>query len=444
MSGFTKVAWFDGLYLRPQHFQQQERYLERYVETFCSALRAHAWGCTELEIERGQLASGRLVLRSVSGVFPDGTPFRMPDDHPLPAALEPDTRLRGETIYLAAPLRTPTSLDVLRGTTDEIGVRHKVEMYDARDTTASSPSTAKLDVSALRTRLLPASGLVEGFTRIPVAHVVEVRADKKIVLDDEFVPTVLDVRAAPALTSLLAELLGLLHQRGDALAGQPGASGRTGASELAEFFLLQTLNRYEPLMAHLAEAGSVHPEELYRVCIALAGELATFLTVGRRPPRFPTYRHDALRESFAPVVVALREYFAAVIQRSAVHIPIEAKKYGLHVARVPDRSLFGSAVFVLAARADMPSEELRRLFPMQLAIGPADMIQRIVNLSVRGVPVQALPVAPRQIELHAGFVYFEIDQRHELWAQLAASGAIVLHVPETFPGLALELWAVRA
>jgi type VI secretion system protein ImpJ len=105
--------------------------------------------------------------------------------------------------------------------------------------------------------------------------------------------------------------------------------------------------------------------------------------------------------------------------------------------------LFGTAVFILAARADLPAEELRRRFPAQSKIGPAEKIRDLVNLQLPGLPVQPLPVAPRQIPFHAGYVYFELDQTHEMWSQLKGSAGIALHVSGEFPGLGLELWAVR-
>ena len=43
----------------PQHLQQQDRYLERYIENRCHALRSHTWGVTELELERDLLAIHR-------------------------------------------------------------------------------------------------------------------------------------------------------------------------------------------------------------------------------------------------------------------------------------------------------------------------------------------------------------------------------------------------
>ena len=127
----------------------------------------------------------------------------------------------------------------------------------------------------------------------------------------------------------------------------------------------------------------------------------------------------------------------------AIPIPIEAKKFGISVATVADRALYTTAVFILAARADLPAEELRRRFPAQLKLGPVEKIRDLVNLQLPGVPVHPVPVAPRQIPYHAGFVYFELDQTNELWGQLKTSGGVALHVAGEFPGLALEFWAIR-
>jgi type VI secretion system protein ImpJ len=132
-----------------------------------------------------------------------------------------------------------------------------------------------------------------------------------------------------------------------------------------------------------------------------------------------------------------------VLDQSAIAIPIESRRFGISVAIVPDRTLYNTAVFILAARADMPSEELRRRFPAQLKIGPAEKIRDLVTLQLPGVPVHPVPVAPRQIPFHAGFAYFELDQSNELWEQLKTSGGVALHIAGEFPGLALEFWAIR-
>jgi len=444
MAAYSKVVWSEGLFLRPQHFQQQDRYFERYVETRCQALATDSWGLTELELERDLLGVGKIGIRRAAGVFPDGTPFRMPEDDPLPAPIQIAASARDQVVSLALPLRRAGAPEVARAGGVDGLERHDVLELEARDTTLPTGEVALLEVGALRAQLLLARDVTAAYACVPLAHVVECRADGTVALEDAFIPTVLQVRAASRLATFTTELLGLLHQRGEVLAGRVSSTGRGGAAEIAEFLMLQLINGFEPLIAHHAASGRLHPEELYRACVSLAGELATFTVPSKRPPALGEYRHDRLRESFEPVIASLRLSLSAVLEQSAIPIPIEQRKFGVRVALPPDRSLYKSAVFILAARADLPAEELRRRFPNQLKVGPVEKIRDLVNIQLPGVAVHAVPVAPRQIPYHAGFVYFELDQSNELWAQLETSGGLALHVAGEFPGLALEFWAIRS
>lgn len=443
MSSSNKVVWSEGLFLRPQHFQQQDRYLERYVETRCQALVPHSWGFTAIELERDLLSIGKFGLRRAAGVFPDGTPFRMPDDDPLPAPVEIDPRARDQVLHLALPLRRAGAVDVDRGQGADGLARHAAQEFGARDATSGSTEETLIEVGALRARFLLASEATQAYACMPLAHVVECRADKLVVLDDMFIPTVLDARAAARLATFATELVGLLHQRGEALGGRVSATGRGAAAEIADFLMLQAINRYEPLLAHLAGSGAIHPEDLFRIYVAVAGELATFTSPSKRPPALAMYRHDRLRESFEPVMSALRASLGAVLEQSAVPIPIEKKDFGMHKAVVADKSLFTSATFILAARADLPAEDVRRRFPTQIKIGPVEKIASLVNYQLPGLSINPVPVAPRQIPFHAGFVYFELDQSNTLWRDLAGSGGIAMHISGDFPGLTLEFWAIR-
>ena len=442
MSAYGKVIWSDGLFLRPQHFQQQDRYFERYVETRCQALAPHSWGFMEVELERDFLSIGRIGLRRAAGVFPDGTPFRMPEDSPLPPPIELVGDVRDQIVHLALPLRRLGAQEADRAAASDDLTRQHVCELEARDGTSPSAEVALLEVGTVRTRLLLERDVTGAYACLPLAHVAEVRSDRQIVLDDSFIPTVLDARATDRLATLMTELLGLVHQRADALAGGIVTTDRGSTAEIADVLWLQALNRLEPLLAHHADGGALHPEQLFRLCVSIAGEMATFTTPRKRSPQFAPYRHERLRESFQPVVAALREAFSFERQRRVIPIPIEPKQHGLHVAMVPDRTLYSSAAFFLAARADVPPDELRQRLPAQLKVAPVEKIRHLVNLSLQGVPMQAMPAVPRQLPLHAGFVYFEFDQSHELWKQLNASGGIGIFVGE-FPGLALEFWAVR-
>ncbi|MGN6321688.1 MAG: type VI secretion system baseplate subunit TssK [Dyella sp.] len=444
MTQNNKVVWSEGLFLRPQHLQQQERYMERFVELRAGGLRPYAWGFHELELEADLLAIGKLGIKRARGIFPDGTPFSMPNDDPLPPALEVDPNWRDQTVYLTLPLRSPTQPDSGRPEApSEKLFRFRVREAEVRDASGSVDGLTVLEVGGMSSRLLPQSQPMEGLAHIPLARIVECRADRRVVLDETFMPTAQSCQAVPRLVTFLTELLGLLHQRGEALASRVAVTDRGGAAEIADFLLLQVVNRYQPLIAHLAATPIAHPEDLYRIAVSMAGELATFTAPSKRAQAFPPYRHELLRECFEPVIVALRNSLSAVMEQTATPIPLQQRKFGVWVAVVPDLTLLDTAAFVLAAKADMKSEDLRRQLPAQSKIGPVEKIRDLVNLQLPGIAVAPMPVAPRQIPYNAGFLYFEFDKNSQMWRMLKTSGGIAFHFGEEFAGLDLQLWAIR-
>ena len=73
MSWDSKIVWSEGMFLRTQHFQQQDRYVERLLRGRTENLRPHPWGLSKQAIDRSLLTTGRFALAEASGVFPDGT-----------------------------------------------------------------------------------------------------------------------------------------------------------------------------------------------------------------------------------------------------------------------------------------------------------------------------------------------------------------------------------
>jgi type VI secretion system protein ImpJ len=113
------------------------------------------------------------------------------------------------------------------------------------------------------------------------------------------------------------------------------------------------------------------------------------------------------------------------------------------VAVVPDKELLRTATFVLAVNAHMPPEAVRSGFPAMVKIGSIEKIRDLVNLQLPGIALRALPVAPRQLPFHAGYTYFELDKAGDHWAQLLNSVGFAMHIPNEYPGLQMEFWAIR-
>jgi type VI secretion system protein ImpJ len=444
MTWHNKVMWTEGMFLQPQHFQQQDRFAARQLDGRVGAVVPWPWGFSALQVDEAALLQGRIAVTAARGVLSDGMAFNIPGDDPAPPALEVPADARDAVVVLALPLARPgvAESDVEAGVSST-PPRFRAADIDVADSHAASLREAPLQVGRLNLRLMLARDANEGYSAVGVARVVERRADGRVSLDLQYVPPMLHASAHGVLDSHLREVHGMLHQRGEALGARLAQPGRSGVGEIMDFLLLQVVNRFQPLFAHLQRLPVLHPERLYDLCLGLAGELSTFREA-RRPVAYPEYRHDDLATCFRTVMQDLRQSLSMVLEQTAIPIDLQDRRHGVRVAIIADVELQRSASFVLAVNAQMPSDALRARFPTQVKIGPAERIRDLVNLQLPGVTLRALPVAPRQIPYHAGFTYFELETRgNELWKQLETSGGLAMHIAGDFPGLALEFWAIR-
>lgn len=444
MSWDSKVLWTEGLFLQPHHFQQADRYTEALVGGLARRIRPYGWGVSQLEIDDEVLKVGQFALKTVAGLTHDGTVFRVPmtDDHP--PALEVPTTVKDCVVYLTVPQRRQGAAEVDLSGAEMSASRLRPSEIEVVDVMGQQKKPVTLGVGKLRLQFALAVDDLADKLAIPIARIIEVRPDKEIILDQSFVPSCLDIRAARPLSDFVRELEGLLSHRMQALSGRLAEAGATrGAAEVQDFLLLAVVNRMLPVIRHMARIENLHPETFYTTCAGLAGELSVFMSQDKRPPEFPAYEHDNLTASFSPVIRTLRQYLSSVLEQSAISIKLEERKYGISVGVIADRKLLGNAGFVLAVDADIPAEDVRRHFAGHAKIGPVEEIRQLVNSALPGITLRPLPVAPRQIPYHSGVVYFELDAASPYWSKMTTSGGIAVHVSGQYPGLKMELWAIR-
>lgn len=439
----NKVVWSEGMFLSPQHFQQQERYLERYIDSRCNALAPSPWGLVEYTVDPQLLKIGKISLLNAKGIFPDGTPFNIPESDDPPPVMEVPENTRDTIVYLGLPVRRPGSRDVLISSGGQGLVRYEALDHECRDSSSETGDTENILIGKLRLRLLLETDDLSGYACVGLVRIIEAREDKNIILDNEYIPPCVSIKASKVLTGFVNELSGLLHQRGEAIAGRMVDSQRAGTAQVADYMMLQLVNRCEPLIQQYTLQQGIHPQQLFNQLVQIWGEFSTFTSSTKRPPLMPNYVHDELQASFGPVMIGLRQCLSMVFEQSAISLPLKLRKYGIRVAQITDRTLIDSAQFVLAVKADLPGDAVRSRFPAQTTIGPVERIRQLVNVSMSGIQVAPLPVAPRQIPYHSGFVYFELDRNNEFWRELQQSGGFAFHVGGEFPNLELEFWAIR-
>ena len=443
MSLHSKVVWSQGMFLLPHHFQQEARHVEYTIDMRMKSLGPHSWGFFELVLDPGMLAIGRIGISRASGILPDGTPFSMPLHDAQPMAFDVPADMKGELVCLAVPLAREVVTQVGFDAAEAHELRRwRAESEELRDHTNAADEPEAVQTGALDLRLVRAREAGDGYALLGVARVIERRSDNQVQLDPLYIAPQTRIDASQQLSAHATLLHGLIHQRTRAFAARMGQLSH-GISEMADFLMLQALNRAEPVFRQYALAPNTHPKELHLACLQLAGDLSTFTSDARVPSEYPPYRHDDLQATFFPVIADLRRMLSTVLERNAIQIELVDRAHGVRTAVFPDAELARTANFVLAVNAQMPAEQLRSRFPAQSKLGPSEKLRDLVNLQLPGVVLRSLPTAPRQLPFHAGFHYFELDRGGELWKQLEKNGSLALHVAGDFPALELELWAIR-
>lgn len=442
MSLFSKPLWTEGLLVKPQHFQQQNRWVESLVEGRVAGLTRYGWGVRSMAIDPELLRLGKFALTSIVAILPDGSVLDLPSQGPLPEPRTAPTMLRDAQVKIAVPVRPRDGAEVSGDST----VLRRFQSFDqqARDSTAPERPATPVRVGRFNVRIVFEGESEDDLVTLAVARVREVEPTGGVILSPTYVPPCLDFRASARMSEMVNEIRGLLKSRADALGGRSDASRLAADSAgLIDMLTLSILNGQETLFDHFAATEGLHPVEVFQAMLQLTGQLATFSGTRRTPPNLPSYRHDDVEGSLAPLLDRLRDLLAVVIERRAVPLELQARGYGVMTSTIADRTLFQDSRFVLTAVASVPSETLRSQLPSQMKIGSVEQIRDLVNLQLPGVPMRALPVAPPELPFLQNGVYFELDQSAELWRAIPRSAAIALHLSGEYPDLHLEFWAIR-
>ncbi len=446
MSLTNKIAWLESQYLYPHHFQQQERYFEYTLEQRCAAIKPFIYGFTHLEINHALLNEKKFALTKAKGIMPDGCSFDNLVNASQPLPIEIPGHIKNQLIYLALPTYQPGYQFLTTDNSNQQIGRYKLEETDAYDYSSNGLNTERIEVARLQLRFLLESEEMGGFTYLPIARILEVTPENAVILDKNFIPPIINIKSNDTIAYYLDNINGLLEQRGNALSARFKSTANSGGSSaIADFMLLQLINRYEPKLQHLADiANATHPEFLYFELLGLMGELATFTTVEKRPLPVPKYKHDDLYTCFQPLIQNINMHLSAVLEQTAISMPIEKRQYGIYVSPISDRSLLDETRLILAIKAQMSTNELKSYLPDHLKIGSVDTIRDLVNNQLTGVTVSALPMAPREITYHAGYVYFELEQSSEHWQNIVKSAGFAFHIAGELPELDVEFWAIRS
>ncbi len=441
MSWYAKVNWSEGLFLRPHHLQQADRYFENLLDSRTRRITPYPWGFSLLEIDKDLAQQSKFALRRAAGIMPDGTIFDFPADSPAPAPIEVPEAAAGQLVWLAMPAKAINAREVAQDGADGAS-RFVAGAATVIDSSSHLRIEEEIEVAYPRLAYEVRKTAKPGYVGLAVARIVEVH-DRTIVFDEKFAPPLLICAAHPTVEGWLDRVIGWINAKLDELARYASDVTAGGGLQSADYLMLQMLNRVTPALKHFRLSGYVHPERLYEELLRIAGELATFVTSERRAREYPAYDHDDLELTFAPVLRDIQDFLSARLDRRAIRLELIERAPNAYISTIKDRSLFRSATLILEVSARRPLIEIQQQLPHFLKVGPNTKMNEIVHAHLPGVNLVHLPTPPPQIRTISDHVYFYLDRTSPLWPEFSVASAIGMHFAGDWPELQMELWAIR-
>ncbi|CAE6905411.1 hypothetical protein ACOMICROBIO_LKFPLAJE_01692 [Vibrio sp. B1FIG11] len=213
MDAYKKVVWQEGMFIAPQHFQQQDRYTQNYVRQNVETLAGYApyYGVTDLMINHDLLKIGKLSVSSSAGLFPDGSHFELKRE----VARDVPHGTIEKMAYLALPVSLQGNNDYANDESEQS--RYLTRTINVFDTSTSENASVEVDVAQLNIAIKLEGEDTSGFTLIPFAKVLECSETGEVMLDRSFIPACLHYGASQLLVERLKEIHALTSNRATSL-----------------------------------------------------------------------------------------------------------------------------------------------------------------------------------------------------------------------------------
>jgi type VI secretion system protein ImpJ len=447
MRNLSRVVWSEGMYLAPHHFQVQSRYFEEVIDFTASALWFAPYGFGGCALDAESLRNGTLALLHARGILPGGLPFVMPESDSLPqprriADLFPASREK-LTVLLGIPSFRQNGGNCSPSPGTGLAARYiQQELPFADETTGRDEKP--VPIGRKNFSLLLDTEDTTHFETMPLARVMRDRSGQ-FVPDPDFVPPCTSIAASDRLMLLLKRLIEILDDKGVGLSGEGAAAGRNWSEystrDIAQFWLLHTINAGLAPLREMYESRQAHPEKVFVELLRLGGALCTF-ALDSHPRNLPVYDHERLEVCFAAIDSHIRTHLETIVPTNVVAIPLRPSGDYFWEGDVTDQRCLDRSRWVFAVRAGAGEVEIISRTPHLVKICSKLFVSKLVERALRGLALTHLPVPPAAIPARVDTQYFSMDRSGPCWEHILQTRQVGVYVPGELPAPELELLVI--
>ncbi|WDE02756.1 type VI secretion system baseplate subunit TssK [Thalassomonas viridans] len=304
------ICWHEGMLLSPQHFQQNHLYWEAQIQLQMRTIAQYRWGVISLALDEGQLLEGKVDIRQLKAVLPDGlyVDYDAKHDEPLQLDLAGNEELAKKDkvkVHLTVPIRVP-------GSASESTDIQRFNVRDGQPVKDDNTGDGDMVLQYLQPilSLQAVSHVKEQYISLPLLEIAQLDGGQFSVT--EYCPPVFGIGGDDFLTfSDFTQLRKPLQHKCQALAlslrkkaRQLAGFSEDGEQQLGSRITEQHSIWIRAMVQNLAELElmtddeSTPPWQVYQVLARMVGGIS-ILDPRSIPPKLPRYNHKDILTSLA-------------------------------------------------------------------------------------------------------------------------------------------------
>ena len=436
-----QVVWKEGIFISPQHFQQQALHFKSYIHNYASTVGyTKHYGLGDITVNTDLLKMGKIAISDCFGLFPDGHYFHLDEEIVIDV---PQDAVK-KTLYLLIPIALKGA--PAYGQSADEATRFICQTMTSYNNSSQESDSLEIEVARDNVGLSIGETDMAGYMSFPIARILETRESGEIVFDSSFVPACIHFQASIYLSDKVKMLQSLIQNRADEV-NKRIAAGQQNKSEQTlykDYLWLQTLNRWLPWAAWIQHDLQYPTHQLYRDLCTLSADISGLTP--ELPDSFPELNYDQLYQVFSPIFMKLRDQLSLVLQDSVVEYRWDRELFDKRrllrtIIQNPDAML--TRRFVMSVESSLDTETLAQTIPQSITMAGKSNIVELVRNAMSGVEVKHLAVAPNELKPKASAAYFEINIHHQLWQDMLQKGETLhMHVNTRVPDLDVILYAI--
>lgn len=448
------VAWHEGQFLRPQHFQAAERYLFSQWQTSQGWSLPFRYGVYSLEISREALANNQLEIQSIRALLRDGTVIdlgseQQPDRIHLKEAIAGLTKAFANLsdafdaqpnirVYLGIP-----KLRLGRANLSPTAGDDNTRFVETRVSVADENSGAKdqeLLFRSLNVRILLSVQDLTGYDLLPLLQLTRVGDSGAVPqIDQSYIPPVLTLDAFPTLgRGIVRAIYDLTGHKIEFISQQLVSRGVGFDSrypgDLDRLMMLTLLNSTYAALGAIAFTRGVHPLEAYTEICRAIGAISVFAP-SRRVEELPPYDHEdlggvftELKRRYELLLNMVHDY--AFEQRFFVGVGL-----GMQVTLEPKWFNSDWQWFIGVRKGELTTDECRNLLsPGELdwKLGSSRQVEFLFQHRAEGLDLAPVDRPIRALPGDTEWLYYEIARKDTpAWSDVQLTQTLAMRLKDS-------------